>query len=88
MIRGIPFPQYSSGPIDTALPLVFMLIKDDATINLFPAVFAVFPTIVEKSCRPRRLVSRVALVALLPAPPMPTQYPLVFPGNAGLGHMV
>jgi hypothetical protein len=82
VVIGMPLPQYSSGPIDTAFPLVFMLMKLDETISLFVVVVAAFWTIVEKSCR--LLISALAESF----PPMPTQWLCVLRGNFGLGFMV
>ena len=44
--NGMPFPQYSRGPIETAFPLDFIVINSVETIALFALVFAAFLTMV------------------------------------------
>jgi hypothetical protein len=53
--------------MDTAFPLVFMLMNADGTINRFSVVVPVFLTIVANSCRVRIPPSVVSL------PPIPMQ---------------
>jgi hypothetical protein len=51
---GIPLPQYSRGPIATAFPLVFILMKLVLRYNWsFSAIPALFLTMVENSLLPR-----------------------------------